>query len=247
MKKVVSVVCACVLLLGVFAAAVSAETAQTVTYAVSSETANPGDTVMVSVSVSEDHYTVNARLQIVYDPAVLEPVAVSDDIDDPYIDDVNTDIINGDTMWASNLAAEGDFRFVYVSSADVGAATGGTLFTLTFRVLAEAATQTAVTVNVIEVRANDGTTEDGSDYIPTVATQAGGVTVEEKAIQKGDITMDGEVALADALQAFYYVNAKIELTAEQKAYADVADPTDEVTINDALKLFYYVNNKISAL
>lgn len=244
MKKWLSVVCAGVMLLSVFTATIGAEAAQPVIFSASTATCTEGETVQIAIAISEDHYTVNGRLHIGYDPTLLELVAVSDDIDDPYIGNVNTTILNSDVMWASNLAAPGDYRFVYVTSASQGVADGGTLFTLTFKALSVDAAEAAVTVTVVEARANDGVTEGGGDFAPALAVADGGVTIEASTI-RGDVNDDGDISLADALMLFQAVNGKIQLNDEQLAAADLVAP-DGVTINDALRLFQYVNGKVDA-
>lgn len=247
MKKWLSVLFACVMLFGAFAATVSAEVAQPVTYTVASVTANPGDTVQIPVSVSDNHYTVNARLFISYDPTLLELQEVSDDADCPYVSDWNTAILDASCMYALRLAAPGDIRFIYATSADQGAREGGTLFTLTFKVLSEVSIGAPVTLTVKEACANDGVTEGGYDFIPTLDAVSGGVTVEEATLIKGDLDMNGEVTITDALMLFQYINGTTALNETQKELAEVADPDTTLSINDALTLFQYVNGVSDAL
>lgn len=63
----------------------------------------------------------------------------------------------------------------------------------------------------------------------------------------GDVTSDGTVNIADAVQLYYYVNGKITLTDKQLAAGDVAAPAGSHTIADAVQVYYYVNGKLSKL
>ncbi len=238
MKKWISVLCACAMFFGIFAATATADTA--VEFAVGSVTAKPGDTVQIPVTISEDHYIVNTRFFVNYDPTALELQVVNETADCPYINDWNTSLFTADAMWAGRLVANGDLRVVYATASNVGKAVGGTLFTLTFKVIAETAGTFPVSITMKETCSNSGS----GDYVPQMTLTSGGVTIKPS---KGDINCDGTVDIADATMLFRYINARITLTEEQLAQAELAAPSDKVTIGDALVLFRYANGRITKL
>ncbi len=94
--------------------------------------------------------------------------------------------------------------------------------------------------------------EAGHEYIKNEILGALTVTVEEPPVvdpvfDKGDVNMDGTVNIQDAVQLYYYVNGKLELSDEALAIGDVAEPVGTVNIQDAVVLYYFVNGKIDTL
>lgn len=65
--------------------------------------------------------------------------------------------------------------------------------------------------------------------------------------EKGDVNMDGEITLLDALNLFQHLNGQIVLSEEALVYAEVAKPADEISLSDALRLFQYMNGQIDSL
>lgn len=243
MKKWISLLCACAMMLCSLAVTATAEPAA-VEIAAGSVTAKLGDTVQIPVTLSENHYLVNTRFYITYDPALLELQVVNEAAECSYINDWNASLFTADAMWAGRLVNAGDLRVVYATSLDVGKTVGGTLFTLTFKVLAGAGKDIPVTITMQESSANDGTTDNGNDYTPVVNVTNGTVAVEHP---KGDVNGDGIVNIADATMLFRYVNARVALNEEQLARADVVAPTGNVNIGDALVLFRYANGRLASL
>lgn len=233
MKRLTAFLLAMVML---FAMTCTASAEEAVTITVGAIDGNVGDVVQVPVTVSEGHYMVNGRIFLTYDPTVLELQAVCDDADNPYFETVNTDILDSSFMWAFNVPTAGKANFVFATSADVGNAAGGAIYTLTFKLLRKA--ESTITVTVPEIRTNSG--EEDTDAVLTLVDGAVKVTeVDTTPAVRGDINSDGVVNLSDATRLFYYINGLLELTEQQMLNADLTGD-GIVDLNDASRLFYYV-------
>lgn len=234
MKRLTAVLLALVML-AAMTCTVAAEEAVTIT--VGAIDGEVGDVVEVPVTVSEGHYLVNGRIFLTYDPTVLELQAVCDDADNPYFESVNADILDSSFMWAFNVPQAGKANFVFATSADVGNATGGAIYTLTFKLLKKAS-NSAIVITCPEIRQNSG----AGDTDAALTLVNGSVKVTEPdttPAMRGDINGDGNVNLSDATRLFYYINGLLELTEQQMLNADLTgDGT--VDLNDASRLFYYV-------
>lgn len=242
MKRMIALLLAAVMLLSMLTWSVAAS--ETVTVTVGSVSGEIGDTVQVPVSVSDGHYLVNGRIFLSYDPTVLELQTVCEDEYNPYFETVNADIFDSSFMWGFASPAAGSAKFVFATSKDTGSATGGVMFTLTFKLLKEADTS-AVTLAVPEMCANDGS-EDRNAVLTLVD---GSVTVTKPDLTPaipGDVNGDGLVTLPDAVRLLYYVNGMVSLTDKQTINADVTgDGT--VGLADAVRLFYFVSGQIGEL
>ena len=235
MKRVTALLLAVVMLLTMTCTA-SAEEAVTVT--VGTVTGEIGDVVEVPVSISENHYMVNGRLFLTFDPTMLEPVVVTDDPDCPYFEEINTDIIDSSFMWIVRSPEEGRIHAVFASSSKTGNATGGVIFTLQFRLLKEGAA--AITLTIPELRTNS---KGGADADAALTIVDGAVDVtpfDPTPAVKGDVNGDGVVTFPDAVRLFYAVNNLLRLTNKQMINADVTGD-GEVSLIDAARLFYYVS------
>ena len=101
----------------------------------SAEDVEVGDIITVDVTVSDEHFMVYGCINLFFDPNALELLPVSDNPDSPYVNDVNMDIMPENCTWTFSTPSPGTLEFVFLSSAFCGSAQGGTMFTLTFRVL----------------------------------------------------------------------------------------------------------------
>ncbi len=214
-------------------------TAPAVTYSVSvgQQTVDVGDTVDVALCVSEGHYLVNGQIWIDYDPSVLEPL-------DPFevgcVTEVNTAIFDSSYMWDANVPTPGRFKFAFASSKPEGTTAGGTMFTLTFKVLSmPQGGTTAVTLCAPET----GAAVNGVDVDITPAFENAAITVTA---MRGDVDSNGIVNIYDALRLFKHVNEEITLEGAELAAGELNDD-GEPNIYDALRLFKFVNEEIDSL
>ncbi len=234
MKRLTAVL---LVLVMVFAMTCTASAEEAVTITVGAIDGEVGEIVQVPVTVSEGHYLVNGRIFLTYDPTVLELQAVCDDADNPYFESVNADILDSSFMWAFNVPSAGKANFVFATSADVGNAAGGAIYTLTFKLLKKTS-DSAIIVNCPEMRQNSG--GEDTDAALTLVDGAVKVTeVDTTPAMRGDINSDGNINLSDATRLFYYINGLLELTEQQMLNADLTGD-GIVDLNDASRLFYYV-------
>ncbi len=238
MKRVTAMLLAVVMLLAM-TCAVSAENAVTVT--VGAIEGEVGDMIEVPVSISEGHYMVNTRIFLTYDPTALELQKVCDDADNPYFENINTDIIDSSFMWAVKSPEAGRFNAIFATSASTGNRTGGVIFTLTFKLLRE--TTGEITVTIPELKTNS---TGGADEAAALTVVNGAVAVkpfDPTPAVKGDVNGDGAANLPDAVRLFYYVNNMLKLTDKQMVNADVTDD-GKVNLSDAAKLFYVISGEM---
>ncbi len=169
------------------------------------------------------------------------------DSDNPYFEEINTKIIKSSAMWAFAVPAPGVAKFAFASSAATGTTAGGTMFTLTFKVLDTAAATSDIVVSVgqDDISCNDGVTNGGEDFQAEWISEKGVITVEGGAVPpvEGDLNADGVADAADATLLFYYVNNLEDLTDEQLAKADV-NGNGAINLYDAGRLFYMVNGLV---
>lgn len=247
MKKVLSFVLAIMMLVGLMVPASAETPAVTVSLVPSATDVNVGDTITVDVVITENHYMVNGHIQVVYDPSALELQKVWDDVDNPYFEAPNAEIFTSKYMCAFQAPVAGQANFAFASSATRGTTVGGTMYTLTFKVLETANAVNTIRVVVPEMCGNNTQSADNIledyDIVPTLVNATVNVA---GVILKGDVDGNGEVALKDALMVFQHVNGKITLDDEQLAAADVAT-NGAVELADALRMFQYVNGKIISL
>lgn len=218
---------------------------EVITYTVGDIRGSVGDIVEVPVSVSDGHFMVNGQLVLRYDPQALALQAVTDDPESPYVAEVNGAILEaGKTLWSFNTSDEGEARLVFASSAAMGKATGGTMFTLSFRILSASAHGTSLSLEIPEMRSNNAA--DAADYHTNVAVQNGFVIVED-AILRGDVDLNGDVEMLDAVKLFQYINGKLELEPQALLNAELAPPDQEVSLLDAARLFQFINGQLEEL
>lgn len=249
MRKLMAVMLSCVLLVSAFAGmslTVSAADAVPITFTAQSVTAKAGDTITVDISVSENHYMVNGQLWIQYDPECLEIQEVWDDPDNPYFEEINQTIIKSSFMWQFAVPEAGLAKFAFATSASAGSAVGGTIFTLTFKVL-DAASTSNITIVVPDgdMNSNDGLVENAADAEVAPTYVDGVITVESDApaVTVGDVNGDGFVNLNDATSLFYHVNGLALLEGDALVAADI-NGDDDVNLNDATALFYQINGLV---
>ncbi len=238
MKKFLSLVLAIAVLMGM-TVAVSAEV-ESVSFGATVVEGKVGDIVTVDITISENHYMVNGQVRVQYDPEALELVPISDGV----VANYNTAVLGANGMSMFNSPMVGRVNFAYVSSSDVGMATGGVMFSLQFKILEGAKSENAVTVTVPEFNSND-TGNGALDDYPDAIVKSGAVKLAGLR-KKGDLTGEGTVDIADATTLFRAVNGRIVLTDEQKAVAELTDD-DTVDIADATTLFRFVNGRILTL
>lgn len=247
MKKILAIVLSCALMVTALAGfAMTASAAETVpiTFTAQSVTAKAGDIITVDIAVSENHYMVNGQIWVQYDPEMLEIQAVSDDPDYMYFEDINSKIIKSNYMWQFAVPEAGVAKFAFAGSASAGSAVGGTIFTLTFKVLENATTtEIAIAVPDGDMNANDGTFDDDAAVELTFVN--GVITVEEETpdVAVGDINGDGAVNLNDATALFYHVNGLALLEGEALTAGDI-NGDGAVNLNDATALFYQINGLV---
>ena len=247
MKKILAVALAVAMMMTAFAVGASAEAATPIVFSASSVTAEVGEIITVDIGISENHYMVNAQIWIEYDPTCLEIQEVWEDEDNPYFEEINTKIIKSNAMWAFDVPTPGTAKFAFASSSALGTTAGGTIFTLTFKVLDTATVSTDITVTVgdEDLCCNDGVTDAGEDFKGTWTDGTGVITVTNGIVPpvEGDLNADGAADVADATLLFYYINNLEDLTDEQLAKADV-NGNGEINLHDAGRLFYMVNGII---
>ncbi len=243
MKRIFACLLAVVMLVAMTCTA-SAE--ETVTVSVGNVRGEVGELVEVPVSVSEGHYLVNGRIFLTYDPTVLELQEVCDDPDNPYFENVNTAILDSSFMWMFASPKAGKANFVFATSSSAGNATGGAIYTLTFKLLKEA-DASAIVVTVPEMRTNNGG-EDTDAALTLVNADVEVLKFDPTPDLKGDVNGNGDVTLPDAVRLFYYANGEpgLELTEKQLRNADVTGD-GVVNLADAVRLFYYVSGSIVKL
>lgn len=237
MKRFTAVLAALAMLL-TLTMTVSAQEQEAVTVTVGSIKGEVGDIVQVPVSVSDGHYLVNGRIFLTYDPTVLELQEVCDDEDNPYFEAINEDIIDSSFMWAFAVPAAGRANFVFATSSDSGNATGGAIYTLTFKLL-QVTDAASIVVTIPEMRSNNG----GEDYDAAPTVENGKVVVKPYDATpdlKGDVNGDGVVTFHDAVRLFYFVNGSLELTDKQFKNADVNE-NGVVNLLDTTRLFNHVS------
>ncbi len=241
MRKILAVMLSCVLMMTAFMSVsiLSASAEHAITFTAQSVTAKPGDTVTVDIMVSENHYMVNGQIWVNYDPEVLEIQTVWDDEDNPYFEEINTKIFKSSYMWAFAVPTPGVAKMAFATSSAKGTTVGGTMFTLTFKVLEEAI-DSEITIEIPEMCSNDGTTNGGEDFDVVPTCVLGTVTIESDAPVRGDIDGDGEAGLTDAQALFFFVNGVSDLNEDEAAAADV-NGDGAVTLADAMIVFYIVN------
>ncbi len=242
MRKILAVMLSCALVLAAFASTAvltaSAEAADIVFSAQSVE-AQPGDTITVDISVSENHYMVNGQIWVEYDPTCLEIQTVWDDEDNPYFEDINTKIFKSSYMWAFAVPEAGIAKMAFATSSSKGTTAGGVMYTLTFKVL-EGATTSEINIVVPEMCANDGVGNGGEDFDVVPTAVAGVVTIPSDETVPGDIDGDGMADVYDAKMAFDHVNGTNNLDDEMIARAD-QNGDGEVTLLDVARVFYIAN------
>ncbi|MBE6763278.1 MAG: hypothetical protein E7553_02835 [Ruminococcaceae bacterium] len=161
MKKTLSMVCSLALMLtmlfGMMVVPASASNAVSLTL---TDTAGElGDTVEVSVSVSENSYLVNGDFDVYYDTDYLRYIPESCEA---------TALLDG-AYWAANSPIEGEVRMSFASGASVGITAGGALFTMKFEIINKDSTETRLTLNASPLCGCNG----GEDFDLT-ATISGG-------------------------------------------------------------------------
>lgn len=238
MKRITAIILSLVLLVTM---AFTASAQESVTITVGSAKGEVGELVQIPVTVSEGHYLVNGRIFLSYDPNVLELQQVCEDEDNPYFEQINEEIIDSSFMWAFASPVVGRANFVFATSSDSGNAAGGTIFTLTFKLL-QTTDGTPITATIPEMRCNNGGAED---YDAPLTIENGTVRVvpyDPTPAVKGDANGDGQVNLSDALRVFYYFNGIAQLTDKQIANADL-NGDGQVSLAEVTRLFYYVSGQ----
>ena len=235
MKRLTAILLALVML---FAMTCTASAEEAVTITVGSVKGEIGDVIEVPVTVSDDHYMVNGRIFLTYDPTVLELQQVCEDGDTPYFETVNPDILDSSFMWAFSTPAAGKANFVFATSSATGNRAGGAIYTLTFKLLKETGNSTIV-VTVPEIKTNSTGGDDTAAVLTLVDGTVRVTEVDNTPAMRGDTNGDGNVNLADATRLFYFINGLAELTDQQLLNADLTGD-GSVDLNDASHLFYFV-------
>lgn len=202
-------------------------TKKPVTFSLSTQKAQVGDTITVDVTVSDNHYLSNGQLLVEYDPAALKMTAS--------VSNVNAALIGDNTFWSFGTPSNGAAKFVFANPNVSGSAVGGTLFTLTFEVLEGIGEETTLSLTSPEMCS----AKDGRDY-NTDAVYVNGVVCNADTLLLGDVNSDGKVDLTDATRVFYHVNGLVTLTGKELLAADYT-ANGAVDLDDATRLFYFVN------
>ncbi len=145
-------------------------TAQTVT-------ARAGHTFDLDFYVSKNHCLVGFELDILFDPASLTLLTVSENGANPYASNLNTALFNDEAQWRFTALDDGTLNVRYVSSASSGDTAGGRLFTLRF-LLDEEVEERPIDVS-IHVTSHLSSV-NWFEYCPAVYTQNGVVKVASR-------------------------------------------------------------------
>lgn len=122
------------MLLGVMV--VPASASNTTTLTVSNTAGELGETIEVSISVSENSYLVNGDLNLTYDTNYLRYVPDSCEA---------SPMLSG-VYWAANEPIAGEVRISFASIASVGITDEGVLFTLQFEIINKDTIQTGISL-----------------------------------------------------------------------------------------------------
>lgn len=241
MKKHFTAVLAvlCLLLGSLFMTPVSALGAEVTVSLDTVYKAAVGDTVTVTLSVSDDHYITCGQIAVFYDPAQLALKPIEDDV---YIQP-NTALLGDSVSWELGTPTPGECYFVFAGLSSIGVATGGELFTLTFDVLDGFDGEEDITLSVEELVSNDGVTKKGKDYNTDYTLKNGKVLARTK----GDVVADGMVNIIDAANLFYYVAGRETLSETQLYEGNVTGDDSEVNIYDVMAVYQYVNGVIDTI
>ena len=140
-----------------------------------------GDIITVDVAVSDDHYLVDAYLWFSYNADELELLKVGNNPYSPYVDHINTDVLPDDSLWDFGVPGSGALVFTFASAASQGPTQGGTIFSLTFRVLDGFSQRSYINLHVqnlvsSKIDSNGVTTK----YTPSVLKYTGFISADKK-------------------------------------------------------------------
>ncbi len=228
----------CLLLCSLFITPVSAVGTEVTVSLDKAYKATAGDTVEVTLSISDNHFVTCGQIAVFYDPAQLALKPIDDDV---YIEPDEA-LLGGSASWELGAPIPGECYFVFASVSSIGVAAGGDLFTLTFEVLDGFDGDEDITLSVEELISNDGVTKNGKDYNTDFTLKNGKVLARTK----GDVVAGDGITIADAVSLFRYVAGRELLTAEQLSEGDVTND-DAVNIYDVMAVYQYVNGVIDTM
>ena len=188
-------------------------------------TAKPGETVEVNVSLAADD-VAGVELRVLFDDTALAFVEA----------EAKGFVAAMDQVVANNPVA-GEVRLSAMSLSEISG--DEVVMTITFTVLDEAADVNALTIGETFVVYGDANqTEQKLDLTNGAVNVVRGL--------KGDVNLDGEVDIYDAMRLFKHVNEEITLEGQALANGEV-NGDGEIDIYDAMRLFKFVNEEIPEL
>lgn len=240
MKRILALALALVLVLGMGATAFAAEAGGK--FVVSSEMAEPGDVVQITISIQDNPGVASIELNVLYDEAVLELTKVEKgtvvDVQGPLPEGAFGGFFDPVDAYLDPQPANKDLStltwFKDTASTEPSNNTlDGSFAVLTFKVKADAALgDTEVSV------AFDAKNVHDIDEQPVPFTvEAGKVTVFKHL--PGDVNGDGMVDISDVALLAAYVKAEGQGVTIVKAAANV-NGEDAVDISDVALLAAYV-------
>lgn len=240
-KKHIAAFMAAVTLLAVTPAALAAGKSCSIT--AQSGSAAAGESVSVTVSISDNPGYTNYGIALDYDREKLELLSIESTAQAPALSSCST-------QWtpAENSGLDTAKSYAYVTAAHAEQQSeNGAIFTASFKVLEGAEGEAQVTPKVIYVRDNTALFSVFEEIGAQVTSAF--ISIESSGTEDfllGDVNSDGAITGMDAAKVYAYYNGKIELTdAELKA----ADANGDTVVSgvDAAAIYALFNGKIEKL
>lgn len=229
MKKLFTILLACILLLLTMPCAFAAGTVQ---IAADDVTASAGETFQMKISLKSNPGIISMLIKVKYDKSALTLKKAE----------------NGSVFPAScaTFGRSYDASPYTVLWNDALSTTNnkktGTLVTLTFQV----SQNVSVSKTTVQLLVDQGNVFDTDIHEVPFTVKDGVVTIKGASGQRGDVNGDGLINSADAQWILQYAVGSRTLTAAQKKLADVTGD-GKINSSDALKILQYSVGKISSL
>ena len=232
-KKLTAALVALMLLPSLMPAALAAGKSCSIT--TSGASAAEGDTLSISVSISDNPGYTNCGIVLDYDREKLELAGIEAPDGETVISAVNTSWTPTEGM---GLDMQKKYGYVSIASADQ-ISENGVLFTASFRVLAGAEGEAQITPLVRYIRDNTALFSVFENISAAVSPNVISIESQTAApVLPGDLSGDGRVMPADAALVYAAFKGQRELTAAQILAADV-NGDNRVTMSDAAMIYAY--------